>query len=95
MARQRARSCVYRIHADCHAKDNVIDDEWLIRDQGAIVRQLGWEPKDYARDLIEREGGAEACVKPLTPETDQPGPYKGTGNDNEWGERSPRCSPGS
>ena len=30
--------------ADCHARDNRIDDEWLIRDQGAIVRQLGWEP---------------------------------------------------
>ena len=31
----------YRIIADCHAKNNTIDDEWLIRDQGAIVRQLG------------------------------------------------------
>ncbi|MEO0916359.1 MAG: ester cyclase, partial [Pseudomonadota bacterium] len=47
----------YRILADCHAKENVIDDEWLIRDQGAIVRQLGWDPHAYARDLIEREGG--------------------------------------
>jgi len=77
----------YRILADCHAKDNAIDDEWLIRDQGAIVRQMGWEPKDYAADLIAREGGAAACVKPLTPETDQPGPYTGRGNDNEWGGR--------
>jgi predicted ester cyclase len=52
----------YRIIADCHAKDNVIDDEWLIRDQGAIVRQMGWEPKDYAADLIAREGGpGPAC----------------------------------
>lgn len=30
----------YRIIADCHAVSNQIDDEWLIRDQGAIVRQL-------------------------------------------------------
>src|SRR6056297_2666211 len=65
----------YRILADCHAKDNAIDDEWLIRDQGAIVQQIGWAPKDYARDLIAREGGPEACVKPLTPQTDRPGPY--------------------
>ncbi|GGE44283.1 nuclear transport factor 2 family protein [Actibacterium pelagium] len=77
----------YRILADCHAKNNAIDDEWLIRDQGAIVRQMGWDPKDYARDLIAREGGAKACVKPLTPKTDRDGPYKGTGNDNAWGQR--------
>ena len=81
------RRVVYRIIADCHAKANVIDDEWLIRDQGAIVRQMGWDPQDFARDQIAREGGPEACVQPLTPATDQPGPYKGKGNDNEWGQR--------
>ena len=75
----------YRIIADCHAINNQINDEWLIRDQGAIVRQLGWDPKDYAADLIEREGGPENCVKPFTPAIDIPGPYKGKGNDNEWG----------
>ncbi len=79
------RKLTYRILADCHAINNQINDEWLIRDQGAIVRQLGWDPKDYAADLITREGGAENCIKPLTPQTDQPGPYKGRGNDNEWG----------
>lgn len=77
----------YRIIADCHAINNQINDEWLIRDQGAIVRQMGWDPVDYARDLIEREGGPEKCVKPFTPEIDQPGPYKGKGNDNEWGQK--------
>lgn len=77
----------YRILADCHAINNQINDEWLIRDQGAIVRQMGWEPKDYAANLIEAEGGAANCVKPLTPHTDQPGPYTGTGNDNAWGAR--------
>ena len=49
----------YRIIADCHAKNNRIDDEWLIRDQGSIARQLGWESKEFARDLITREGGLE------------------------------------
>ncbi|KUJ85281.1 polyketide cyclase [Ruegeria marisrubri] len=77
----------YRILADCHAINNQINDEWLIRDQGAIVRQMGWDPKEYAADLIAREGGAQNCVKPLTPETDKPGPYKGRGNDNKWGQR--------
>lgn len=48
------------------------------------MRQLGWEPKAYAADLIEREGGPGACTPPLSPATDQPGPYKGRGNDNAW-----------
>lgn len=77
----------YRIIADCHAINNQINDEWLIRDQGAIVRQLGMDPKDYARDLIAREGGPENCVRPYTPAIEVDGPYKGRGNDNEWGQR--------
>lgn len=81
------RKLGYRIIADCHAKDNRIDDEWLIRDQGAIVRQMGWDPADYARDLIAREGGPDRAVRPFTPAIDRPGPYAGRGNDNEWGAR--------
>ncbi|WP_299648838.1 nuclear transport factor 2 family protein [uncultured Jannaschia sp.] len=77
----------YRIIADCAVRDDTIYDEWLIRDQGAIVRQMGQEPWDYARDLIAREGGPEACVRPLTPESDVPPVYTGRGNDDEWGLR--------
>lgn len=80
------RFAVYVI-ADCAAKDNAIFDEWLIRDYGGIVRQLGMRPDKFARKLIIREGGPEACAKPFTPASDVEGPYKGTGNDNEWGER--------
>lgn len=77
----------YRIIADCAARDNAIYDEWLVRDQGAIVRQMGWDPKAFAADLIEREGGPENCVRPLTPEIDVEGPYKGKGNDHPVGKR--------
>ncbi|MEL7214698.1 MAG: nuclear transport factor 2 family protein, partial [Pseudomonadota bacterium] len=76
----------YRILADCHAVGQTIDDEWLIRDQGAIVRQLGWTPEAYAADLIAREGGAEQAVRPFHPGIDQAGPYSGRGNDHELGE---------
>ena len=75
----------YRVIADCHAINNQINDEWLIRDQGAVVRQLGWDPKAYAVDLIEREGGLGNCVQPFHPSIDKVGPYTGRGNDNEWG----------
>ncbi|KAE9627457.1 nuclear transport factor 2 family protein [Parasedimentitalea maritima] len=81
------KKLVYRILADCHAKNNTIDDEWLIRDQGAIVRQMGWDPQEYAANLIASEGGPENCVQPLTPANDMEGPYKGSGNDNEWGQK--------
>jgi hypothetical protein len=85
--RATGRRLTYRIIADCAAKDNAIFDEWLIRDQGAIVRQLGQEPRAYASELIEREGGPEACVRPLTPKTDAPAVYAGRGNDDPWGAR--------
>lgn len=77
----------YRIIADCHAINNQINDEWLIRDQGAIVKQMGWEATAFARDQIEREGGPEDCTKPFIPALDVEGPYKGKGNDNEWGQK--------
>ena len=77
----------YRIIADCHAINDQINDEWLIRDQGAIVTQLGWEGKAYAANQIDSEGGPENCTKPFTPAIDMPGPYLGKGNDNEWGRK--------
>lgn len=81
------RRLSFRAIADCHVRDNVIDDEWLARDQGAICLQMGIEPQAFARSIIEREGGPEAALRPFTPEQDQAGPYAGRGNDNEWGER--------
>ena len=75
----------YRVMADCHAINNQINDEWMVRDQGAIVRQMGWEAKAFAADLIEREGGLEQCVKPFTPDNDVQGYYQGRGNENAWG----------
>ena len=77
----------YRIIADCHAVENRINDEWLVRDQGAIVRQLGWTPRDYAHWMINREGSRTALAQPLTPANDREGPYTGRGNENEWGVR--------
>ena len=76
----------YRIIADCAARNNQIYDEWLVRDQGAIVRQMGWDPKTYAVNLIKREGGPENCVKPLTLKTDLKGDYNGHGNNPVLGQ---------
>jgi hypothetical protein len=78
---------VIRAIADCAAINDQINDEWLIRDTAGIVKQLGMKPKKFARDLIEREGGPDNCVKPFNPSLYVEGPYKGKGNDNEWGAR--------
>lgn len=75
------RKITYRAIADCYAKDNQISDEWLIRDNGAVVRQMGYDPKEWARAKVE--GGAGA---PFTPAMDIDGPYTGRGNDNAWGQ---------
>ncbi|MEM0937788.1 MAG: ester cyclase [Pseudomonadota bacterium] len=69
----------YRILADCYCAENQVRDEWLVRDQSAIVRQMGATPRDWTRDLIRHEGGPEHCVRPLTPQTDRAGPYAGRG----------------
>ena len=81
------RSWTVRVIADCAAKDNTIYDEWLIRDYGGIVRQLGMNPKDFAANLIAHEGGPDAASMPFLPEADVPAKYTNSGNDNEWGER--------
>ena len=78
----------YRVVADCHAKANVIDDEWLVRDQGAIARQLGYSPREYALKQINDQGGPEHCSTPFTPAIDVKGNYShGRGNDDPWGQK--------
>ena len=39
------KKLIYRVIADCACKDNQVYDEWLVRDQGAIVRQLNRSKK--------------------------------------------------
>ena len=70
----------YRAIADCAVKENVVYDEWLVRDQSAIVRQLGLDPKGYAAGRIAAEGGPRECARPLTPETDVEARHTGRGN---------------
>ncbi len=77
----------YRIIADCAAKDNQIYDEWLIRDQGAIVNQLKIDPKSFAAAQIEAEGGPTAAQHPFSGDQSAPIHYTGTGNDHEQGHR--------
>jgi predicted ester cyclase len=77
----------YRIIADCACRENQVYDEWLVRDRGAIMRQLGVEPKRYAADRIAAEGGPERASRPFSPDQDVDGGYRGRGNDHPTGQR--------
>ena len=59
------KKIVYRVIADCACRNNQVYDEWLVRDQGAIIRQIGLDPKKYAANLMQEEGGAEKCSIPF------------------------------
>lgn len=44
--------------ADCVSRDNKIFREWLVRDNGAMVRQLGFDIHEVARSLADRDAAA-------------------------------------
>ena len=46
------RDIYYRVIADCACKENQVYDEWIVRDQGAMVRQIGYSPKEFAKKII-------------------------------------------
>ncbi len=53
----------YRVIADCACKNNQVYDEWIVRDQGAMVRQIGHTPEQFAQIMIDKEGGVDNAKK--------------------------------
>ena len=66
----------YRVIADCACKENQVYDEWIVRDQGAMVRQIGYSPKEFAKKIIESEGGVSTASKLFDFETDKSSNYE-------------------
>lgn len=63
-----------RVIADCWVKDSVVTEEWLVRDQGAIARCLGIEPRALAATQLAAD--VAAGNQPFfTPEQDRPSRY--------------------
>ncbi|MCB1359945.1 MAG: ester cyclase [Rhodobacter sp.] len=81
------RQWTVRVIADCAVRGDQIHDEWLVRDYGGMVRQMGLEPRAFAAQLIHDEGGPDHAGRPFLPEHDVDGGYHGRGNDNPWGAR--------
>jgi len=65
----------YRVIADCACKDNQVYDEWIVRDQGAMVRQIGYTPKEFAQIMIDKEGGLEKANKLFNKNDIKPSDY--------------------
>lgn len=55
-----------RFVADCVSRDNRIHTEWLVRDNGAAVRQLGYDIHTLARGIAESGGAETFIVSPPT-----------------------------
>ena len=70
------KNIYYRVIADCACKNNQVYDDWIVRDQGAMVRQIGFTPKEFAQKIIENEGGLENSKKIFTLKSDMKSEYK-------------------
>ena len=66
----------YRVIADCACKNNQVYDEWIVRDQGAMVRQLGFSPKEFAKLIINQEKSNGGLKKVFDLKSDQKSRYK-------------------
>jgi predicted ester cyclase len=48
------RKINYRAIADCFCKQNMVIEEWLVRDELTLVRQLGLDPVATAKEMARR-----------------------------------------
>jgi predicted ester cyclase len=45
----------YRAIADCIVRENMIVEEWLVRDELLLLMQLGYDPRELAKRFAERD----------------------------------------
>lgn len=64
-----------RIIADCVVKNNVITEEWLVRDHSSFATCLGKVPRDLAGELVEQDLQRFGKVQFFSPASDVAGPY--------------------
>ena len=46
------KKVIYRVIADCLVVDNQIIEEWIIRDEASILKQLGYKVRDFVEQRI-------------------------------------------
>ena len=65
-----------RIIADCWVVDQVVTEEWLVRDQAAFARCLGLTPAELAQQMLEHDMRTTGQPAFFLPEHDLPGRYR-------------------
>lgn len=60
------RRASIRFAADCISQNNRIHTEWLVRDNGALVRQLGFDLHETAKRLAEQPSFESFLISPET-----------------------------
>lgn len=56
------RKISYRAIADCHVVENVIIEEWLVRDELSLIYQLGFDGHELARQMAAQEAESGLLV---------------------------------
>ncbi len=77
------RSVKVRTIADTVLKAERVCEEWLVRDHGAILRQLGHDPGEFAARSIEQEQVKGVTPAIFTAESDVPGEYQAPAEESE------------
>ncbi len=65
----------YRVIADCACKNNQVYDEWIVRDQGAMVRQLGYSPKEFAQQEVDNKKNSNSSKEIFNSKSDMKSEY--------------------
>lgn len=73
-----------RTIADTVLRNDRVCEEWLVRDHGAIIRQIGYDPAEFAANSIERERAAGIESQVFTPEIDVEGEYQTPEENSEY-----------
>jgi len=60
------RRASIRFAADCISQDNRIHTEWLVRDNGALVRQLGFDLHETAKRMAQQPSFESFLISPET-----------------------------
>lgn len=78
LGRAEGRKFRSRIIADCWVSNQVVVEEWLVRDQAAFARCLGTDAPTLARTMTDRELAQGIPVSFFIPAHDQPSRYRPT-----------------
>ncbi|MFT4064081.1 ester cyclase [Paraburkholderia sp.] len=82
LGRAQGRMVRSRIIADCWVRDQVVIEEWLVRDQAAFARCLGMEPRSLARDMTDRDIRNGVPIAYFVPAHDKPSRYNASIQDD-------------